>query len=53
MKKIKLPVPHDLTLAQAQAALDFLELFIDALIEYYTELRATYNIWNHDDELPF
>ncbi len=52
---MKLPVPLDLTHAQAVMALSILEYLIDALMDFYYEMRRVYGITApaHDDELPF
>ena len=52
---MKLPVPHDLTRAQAEIALSILEYLIDSLMDFYYEMRRVYGLHRteRDDELPF
>ncbi len=56
---MKLPIPPDLSAAQARVAIGLLERVIDALIELHAEMRRLYHPWglaqpdDWDQEAPF
>lgn len=50
---MKIPMPINMTRAEARLALELLELLIDALIEYHGAMQRAFDLWEHDDTLPF
>jgi len=50
---MKIPMPSNLTRAEAKLALELLELLIDALIDYHAAMQRTFDLWQHDENLPF
>lgn len=50
---MKIPMPTNLTRAEARLALELIELLIDALIEYHGAMQRAFDLQEHDDQLPF
>lgn len=50
---MKIPMPTNLTRAEARLALELLELLIDALIEYHGAMQRAFDLRKRDDQRPF